>query len=155
MGENMNKMNKKIINIGIAAVVCALYFPLILMLLQLRYVVPCIIPMGLTYPYQLQSLVRNSIPAIFLTACLFYMSGKKLLKSWAKVITVLFFGVAYAYIFLIAPWGIFHIAGGIIIGIIITLPVTLLLAVAKWLDKRNQKLQGKSSRGGLDVEKGN
>jgi hypothetical protein len=32
MGENMNK---KIVNIGIAAVVCVLYFPLILMLLQL------------------------------------------------------------------------------------------------------------------------
>lgn len=97
-------MNKKIINIGIAAIVCVLYFPVLLMLLELTYVVPWIVPMGLTYQLQTWAYL-SSMVIVFVDLIIggFYMAtGENWLKTWAYIITFLFFGCIVIYM-AIAP----------------------------------------------------
>lgn len=136
----MIKVNKKIINIGIALFLCILFFSPILELLQLCYLVPEIIPMGLTY--KLQRMVDASVMLIFffdfVMGVLYVSTREKWYRDWTYVVTFLLFGCGFAYAF-IAP---IVIAGSFYLIIVMAIVLFALLAIVSSCNPKIEKQHG-------------
>jgi len=138
------KTAKIMVNIVMAIIVCTLFFSPILMLLELSYLIPWIIPMGFDYRLRTMTFMSAVLILIFdLVMGNFYIATRKeWYRNWTYAVTFLSFGyIASALVWTRGGIGFIYLSYIFALPSIFLLCWLTLLATLKPKNRETNKLK--------------